>query len=79
MDALLTHLLTKEFNRLSQFGYPYSNKPYSCGRNECLTHFKGYKTPANMTIERTPKDTTITIKPLKGTGKRKPYIIHLWI
>ena len=58
----------------------YFDKPYSCASEEALSLFKGYDAPdpKRLTIERTEDSVTISIKPLKGSGKRKPYVIHMW-
>ena len=74
-------------------GFVYCNKPYSCGVDEALSHFRAYPGPVfpagvmadkdmatdgSTTIVRTGKETTITLKPLKGGRARRPYIIKLW-
>ena len=74
-------------------GFVYCNKPYSCGVDEALASFRAFHGPAfpagvmaaadtsadgSATIERKEKETIITIKPLKGSRARKPYIIRLW-
>jgi hypothetical protein len=79
MKKKMTELLREEALRFNNV--VYFSKPYCCCIDECLSHFKGYDAPEpeNMTIERTEKETTIAIKPLKGSGKRKLYVIKLWV
>lgn len=79
MPKTMVQFLTEEYNKLD--GWVYFSKPYSCCYDECMTHFKGWDMPdpKRMTIERTEREITISIKPLKGSGKRKPYVIKLWV
>ena len=72
-------LLRKESNRFNNF--VYSSKPYSCGINEAISYFKDFKIPKEdqYSIAREEKSTIIDIKPIKGSGKRKHYIITLWV
>jgi len=66
-------------NRTGKF--VYSSQPYSCAMEECLSYFKKYDIPKKdqMTIERGESLTTINLKPLKGSGKRKVFTIKLWV
>jgi len=73
----MAELLITESNRFDNF--VYCSKPYSCGLQEALNTFKDFKVPKNMDIVREEKRTTITLNPLKGTRKRKPYVIVLWV
>ena len=59
----------------------YFSKPYSCAKEECLMFFEKYglPKPEQMTIERIETQTTINIKPAKGSGKRKLYTIKIWV
>ena len=74
-------------------GFVYCNKPYPCGVDEALSHFRAYQGPVftagvmaaadtsadgSATIERKEKETIITIKPIKGSRARKPYVVRLW-
>lgn len=79
MKKTMVQLLTEEMQKLN--GMVYFSKPYSCCYEECMSYFKGWDAPdpSRMTIERTDKQITISVKPLKGSRKRKPYVITLWI
>jgi len=58
----------------------YFSKPYSCAMDECLSYFKNYLIPHDrLSIEKTDTQTNIHIKPIKGSGKRKEYIIKIWV
>ena len=74
----LSELLEREAKHLT--GFVYSTFPYSCGLAEAKIHSRHNQapTPAQMTIQRNPDQVIITIKPLKGSRKRKPMIIKLW-
>ena len=58
----------------------YCNKPYSCAIEEALSYFKSFKMPKqdDYIIDRNGKTTTIELKPMKGSRKRKNYTIVLW-
>jgi hypothetical protein len=75
----INELLIEESKRFDNV--VYLSKPYSCCLDECLGYFAGYILPApdRFAVERTEKETKIIIKPLKGSGKRKPYIINMWV
>ena len=62
-------------------GFVYSSWPYSCGLTEACLHAKRYQCPppSRVDIEREDKQVTIKIKPPRGSGKRKPFTIRLWI
>lgn len=77
MTKTLADLLRVESKHVNG-GYCYSTFPYSCGIEEALTYAKGYRAPHNPTITRGDNEVTIEIKPLKGSGKRKPMVIKLW-
>lgn len=79
MNKTMVQFLTEEMNKLN--GMVYFSKPYPCCYDECITYFKKWDMPdpKRMTIERTEKEITISIKPLKGSGKRKLYVIQLWV
>ena len=66
--------------RETVYGFVYSSFPYPCGMTEALGHAKRHTYPSNrqLTITREPRMTRIEIKPLKGTGRRKPLVIRLW-
>lgn len=59
----------------------YSSQPYSCAMEECLSFFKKYDIPKEeqMTIEKNETSTNINIKPLRGSGRRKIYVVKLWV
>jgi len=59
----------------------YFSKPYSCAMEESLIYFKnwGMPLPGQMTIEKEETQTTISLKPRKGSGKRKLYVIKIWV
>jgi hypothetical protein len=61
--------------------YPYFSKPYPCAIDECLSYFKDFGAPLEnqMTIERLETSTIISLKPRKGSGKRKLYVIKIWV
>ena len=73
----LADLLKLEAKNVNN-GFCYSTYPYPCFINEALTYAKHLKAPHNPTITRVEGLVTIEIKPLKGSGKRKPLIIKLW-
>lgn len=75
----ISDLIREESKRFNNF--VYSSKPYSCGIDESCMHFKNHLIPQDnrLSITREEKTTTISIKPIKGSGKRKLYIIKLWI
>jgi len=73
----IADLLREESKNLN--GFVYVNKPYSCGLDESCTFFKNYSIPTGYSIEREEKQITISIKPFKGSGKRKLYVIKLWV
>ena len=60
--------------------YVYCNQPYSCMLSEANNTFNKYNVPSEkqMSINKTEKSIDITIKPLKGSRKRKLYQIRLW-
>jgi hypothetical protein len=60
-------------------GFIYSSKPFSCGLEEALIHFHKYEAPKKYEEIRTEKSVEIIIKALKGSRKRKPYKILLWV
>jgi hypothetical protein len=77
MKKTMNELLTTEAQRINN-GYCYCSRPYPCTIMEALAHFRKFDAPDDPSIEREHNRTTITVKPLKGSGKRKPYIITLW-
>jgi len=79
MQKKFVDLLKEEVKRLD--GMVYFSKPYSCATEEALSYFNGYDMPkpGMMTIEREETNTTISIKPMKGSGKRKLYVIRMWV
>lgn len=91
-DVLILERAALEY-RSGGGSFVYCNKPYSCGVDEALSHFRPFHGPIfkagvmaatdtaadGATIERTDKETVITLKPLKGSRARKPYIIRLWV
>ena len=81
MSKSMVELLTEETNRLEGKGMVYFSKPYSCCYEEAMNYFRGFEAPnpETYTIERTDKQTTISIKPLKGSRKRKLFVIKLWV
>jgi hypothetical protein len=74
----LADLLKEESRNL--VGFVYSSFPFSCGLGEAITHTTKTQAPppAQMDITREPNRVTISIKPLKGSRKRKPLVIKLW-
>jgi len=84
MTKTLADLLSAEAHLLeieSPRGFVYSSYPYSCGMTEALGHAKRhpYPTARQLSISREPCMTRIEIKPLKGSGLRKPFVIRLWV
>ncbi len=79
MKKTFVDFLKEEVKRLD--GMVYFSKPYSCATEEALSYFKGYDMPKpeSMIIERGEKSTTVSLKPMKGSGKRKMYVIKMWI
>ena len=79
MTKTMVEFLKEEASRFNNV--VYFSKPYSCCIDEALGHFRNWDMPKpeRLTIERTDKDTKISIKPIKGSGLRKPYVIRLWI
>ena len=80
----LADLLTHEAHLLnieSPRGFVYSSYPYPCGMTEATMHARRHAHPTSqqLTVTRKPCMTRIQIKPRKGTGKRKPLIIRLWV
>ena len=75
----LADLLYAEAKRFDSF--VYSSFPYSCGMTEALGYARKCAMPSKcqLKIEHEPARTIITIKPLKGSGRRKPLVIRLWI
>ena len=59
----------------------YFSKPYPCARDECLMYFEKWGIPKHgqMTIEREETKTVISLKPIKGSGKRKLFTIKIWV
>lgn len=72
----MADVLVREARELG--GLVYCSKPYPCALTEALTTFKKYDAPDKLDIERADGKTVIKIKPLKGSRKRKPYVIMLW-
>ena len=74
----LAQLIKTESKNLR--GFVYSSYPYPCGLTEAMTHTDRHQAPppSRCSITRTPDLVTIEIKPLKGSGRRKPMIIKLW-
>lgn len=81
MERTLADLLKTEAAKVND-GFCYSTYPYSCSIAEALTYAKHFTAPANPTITRTDDgkliETVISIPPIKGSGKRKPYKITLY-
>lgn len=74
---LLIELLRDEVSRLG--GLCYFDKPYLCCSQEALGYFDKILYPHNrIEILRDDKSTVISIKPIKGSRKRKPMIIKMW-
>lgn len=78
----LADLLRKEAHALeTKTGHIiYLNYPYSCCLQEAMMHSQKYQHPREneMEIEREPTQTTIKLKPLKGSRRRKKFEIKLW-
>lgn len=76
----MNEFLIMEARALSQDHIVYFSKPYPCCVDEALSYFRKWDKPddKSMVITREEKQTTISIKPLKGSGARKPYVIKLW-
>lgn len=71
-------LITEESKRFNKF--VYSSKPYPCGIEEARMSYKDIEVNFdNVSIIRYTDKTEIFIKPEKGTGKRKPFKISLWV
>lgn len=64
----------KRFNNVVYF-----SKPYSCALEEACSWAENYVYPTNATITREEKQTTISIPPAKGSRKRKPFVVNIWI
>ena len=84
MTKTLADLLHTEAHFLeieSPRGFVYSSYPYPCGMTEALGHAKRHTYPSKrqLSVSREPCMTRIEIKPLKGSRKRKPFVIRLWV
>jgi hypothetical protein len=81
MIKTLADLLKAEAKHVNN-GFCYSTYPYACCIDEALIDAKRYKAPTNPTITRIDNDkiteTTIELKPLPGSRKRKPFTITLY-
>jgi hypothetical protein len=79
----LVNIIRDEAKELSEKTgkMPYFSKPYPCAIEECLNYFDDFGlTPEDrMTIERLETSTIISLKPRKGSGKRKLYVIKIWV
>lgn len=75
-NKTLADLLKEESERFNS--YCYIDYPYPCMITEALIYARKYGYPHDCKITRTEDQTTIELKPLKGSRKRKPYIIKLW-
>lgn len=78
----LADLLKVEVRRLEdKTGHiAYLSYPYSCCLTEAMVHTKQFECPpaGRLQIEHEDKRTTINIKPIKGSGRRKPFAIRIW-
>jgi hypothetical protein len=79
MNKTMADFLKEEMKNLD--GMVYFSKPYPCAETEALMYFKQFNAPApeQMKIERTEKQITVSIKPIKGSGKRKTFVIRMWV
>jgi hypothetical protein len=77
MIKTLSDLLAQESKRINN-GFCYCTYPFPCSISEALVYAKHYTAPADPLITREDNRTTIQIKPMKGSGKRKAYTIVLW-
>lgn len=74
--VLFSKIISEE---AAKIGALYANKPYSCAVPESVSTYSKYEVnPEDVVIERLPDRTNILIKPVKGTGRRKPFILMLW-
>ena len=58
--------------------FVYSSYPFSCGLQEAFTHTKGFVWPDKARVAVKQDQVTITLDPIKGSGKRKKLVIKLW-
>ena len=74
----LSDLLREEAQRFDNI--VYFSKPYSCAMEEALSYFKNYTMPKEdqYTIDRSTSQTVVSLKPMKGSRKRKLYTIVMW-
>lgn len=78
MKNTLATLLMEEAKRFN--GFCYCSFPYSCGLPEATTYAKEYAYPKTFTVDKeNEKMTKIIIPPMKGSGKRKNFVITLWV
>ena len=77
MNKTLADLLKTESKHVND-GFCYSTYPYPCHITEALVYAKNYTIPNNPTITRSDNEVIISLKPRKGSRKRKPMIIKLW-
>ena len=64
---------SKRFDNIVYFSYPYS-----CCLDEACSYAKDFTYPRGALIERDEKETRIILKPLKGSRKRKNFVIRIW-
>ena len=81
MKTTLADLLKQEAQKVNN-GFCYSTYPYPCFIEEALSHARHYQSPGNPTITHTDDGklikTVISIPPMKGSYKRKPFNITLY-
>lgn len=74
---LINDIIKEEAKRFNNI--VYSSKPYACALPECLSFFEDRVVDEERyTIEREEGETRIMVKPVKGSGARKIYVIRLW-
>jgi len=82
MNKTFADFLQEKAKELDPTGrhFIYSTTPYSCGLTEAMIHSKRYAYPEKerVIIGKEHHSLRISIKPLKGSGKRKLYTFMLW-
>lgn len=76
MNKTLADLLDEQAHKLN--GFVYCNFPYSCGLDEAKTYARVYSYPTDFQVTQNGSKITISIKPFKGSRKRRPIVIKLW-
>lgn len=79
-EANLGDFLAHQAHAIDKGGtkFVYSSYPFSCGLTEALTHTKAFQYPEKAKVDVKADRVTISLDPIKGSGKRKKLIIKLW-